>query len=201
MPEEVLVPLPCPPTRVPTTTHVNGSVLFASVRGLRACGLFDRYYAALDARHRDTITGITAGQWYPIEVGVEHYAACHSLALSDADIQRIGEQTGSLLTSSMFSVLSRLTREMGASPWGPLGHVERLRERLYRGGASTLVKLGPKEARVEWYGQPCARWGYFRQAVGYLAAGILRPFATKMQVRVLTAQCDATTLAYRFSWV
>ncbi len=199
--EEVLVPLATPASRIPPATHVRGSVVLASMRGLRARGLYDRYAAALDADLRDTVLGLTAGTWHPVDLAVRHYAACDRLGLDEALIAQLGAESGAFLNASVVSVLLRFTRELGGTPWGAIVHIERLRERLWQGGAFTVVKLGPKEARIEWYGQPCARWPYYRLAFGAFMAGILRPLSLTVQVRPLTRQCTDTTLAYALSWV
>ena len=147
--DEVLVPLTAPVSQILPATHVRGSVILSSLRGLRSLDLFARYNAALAPSRRDTVLGLTAPTWYPADLAVDHYAACDKLGLDEATIGRLGAASGAFLNASVVTVLLRLTREVGGTPWAALVHIERLRERLWQGGAFTVIKLGPKEARVE----------------------------------------------------
>jgi hypothetical protein len=72
--------------------------------------------------------------------------------------------------------------------------------RCWEGGEVSVVKLGPKEARVEIVGWPCAATTYCRVACRGMLAAIVDPFCSKAYVREDTARCGAMRLGYVVAW-
>lgn len=171
------------------------------MRGLRACGRFDQYVSALEAPHRDVLLSITAGLWFPIDLALAHYAACDRLDMDLAALEKVGFESGRYINQNVLKVLLRLSRDAGMSPWSALGQTNRLVARLWQGSAIEVRKLGPKEARLEWVGQPCARSPYFATAFASFVEGIVTLFCQRAFVRLLARPGDFDTLFYRVQWV
>jgi hypothetical protein len=199
--EEVLVRLAGSPSDVENATHVRGSMLCASLQALRKRGLGDRYLEVLAPEHRETMLGMTAATWAPIDVCVAHYHACDRLSLPPSTIEEIGAESGAFLQSSVVSVLLKGVKELGATPWAVISKIDKLRDRLWRGSAWAVHRLGPKEARLEWHGQPCASSPYYCLAFGAFAGATIQPFARMVVTRQLVELSSPTVLVYRLSWV
>jgi hypothetical protein len=197
---EIYVPHLAPRERVPVASAVRGTVILASLRGIRARGYGDRYMANLDPAFHETLASLTAATWLPLSFAFAHYEACDRLKLDRHVMEEIGAESGRFINETILTVLSRLSREGGLTPWTALTNVNKLSQRTWIGGSFAVWKLGPKEARLEWIQQPVARVPYFRHAFGAFAHGICSMFCRKMYVRDLPIQ-HTTELAYRLSWV
>ena len=198
--DEVFLPLPTERHAVMRAYSVRSTVLISSMRGLRACGRFDHYVDALEPAYRDTMLSITAGLWFPIDVALAHYRACDRLEMDLAALQKVGFESGRYINQNVLKVLLRLSRDAGLSPWSALGQTNRLVARLWQGSAIEVRRLGPKEARMEWVGQPCASSPYFATAFASFVEGILTLFCQRAYVRLLVRPSDAETLFYRAQW-
>jgi hypothetical protein len=199
--EEVLLPFEGSRESPPPATHVRGTTILSSQRSLRARGLFDRYVEQIPAPHRETLLAVTAQTWQPVELALVHYAACDRLALPREKVLEIGAESGRFLNQTVLSTVFSLSREIGASPWTAIPHVNRLIGRTWRGSTGGVFKLGPKECRLEWIGQPAASIPYFRVAFGGFIQGVFSVFARTVYVRELPRCCTVTTLGYRCAWV
>ena len=198
---ELILPF-SPPERdaVPAATHVRGTVLCSSQRALRLRGLYDEYAAHLPMADRKAMLEISPATWVPIEMAVAHYSACDRLPLTPSIIDEIGGEMGRRVNESSLSVLVRMSREAGVTPWAPLTRVNRFREATWRGGSNAVWKIGPKEARLEWAGIPCASISYFMLAFAGYVRSMLEMFCKKVYVRPIAAQLTNTFVAYRISW-
>lgn len=198
---ELVVPFsPEDRAAVPVATHVRGTVLCSSQRALRGRGLYDAYLAQLPVPEQKVMGEISPATWVPIETCVTHYAACDRLRLDAALVDEIGGEMGRRVNESSLSVLVRMSREAGVTPWAPLSRVNRFREATWRGGSNAVWKVGPKEARLEWVGMPCAAVPYFVFAFAGYVRSMLEMFCTKVYVRPIVAQSTRTFVAYRVSW-
>jgi hypothetical protein len=198
--DDIFLPLPVPRDAVPRAYSVRSTVLISSMRGLRAHGRFDDYVAALAPPHRDAMLSITAGRWFPIDVALAHYTACDRLEIDLATLEKVGFESGRYINQNVLKVLLRLSRDAGMSPWSALGQTNRLVARLWQGSAVEVRKLGPKEARLEWVGQPCAQSPYFATAFASFVEGIVTLFCQRAYVRLLGRLGDEETLFYRVQW-
>jgi hypothetical protein len=181
-------------------THIRSTAICSAILALRGHGLYDRYVEELEPRLRDAILPLSTGEWVPIELGVAHYDACDRLALEDDVIRQLGAEVGRRVIKNPLSVIVTLAHGVGAGPWTALSHVNRYREAAWRGSEMAVWKLGPKEARVEWEGQPCARIRYFRIAFAGFMAPLLELFCQKAYVLVM-GQPTPSRMQYRVSWV
>jgi hypothetical protein len=198
--EELLVALPGSREQVVHATEVRSTLLCAALQSLDGHGLLPRYRAQLDPAFEATMFSLIAGQWLPIDVARQHYAACDRLGLDAGIIEDIGNSVGQRVQKSVLNVLVRISREAGATPWTAMSQVTRLNELSWKGGAFEIAKIGPKDARMEWLGQPCAETDYYRTSFCGFVRGLLDLFCTRSYVRVLPARCSPTTVAVKISW-
>jgi hypothetical protein len=199
--EEIFVPFAMPADEVPLASMVRSTVLLSSQRALRTRGLFDRYLTFVDATRRDQMRVMTAGAWLPVDHALAHYKACDALALDRETIHAIGAESGRFLNETLLTIVAKLSKQAGVTPWAPFAHVNRMAARTWRGASCGVFKLGPKEARVEWIGLQVAAIPYFRVAFAGFIQGIVTLFTTTFFIRELPRYCSATTLGYRCSWV
>jgi hypothetical protein len=202
--EEVLVPFPnnLPRERVPVATEYRSTWISTSQQTLRAHGLYERYVQSLSPQVRDALIASVAGVWMPVELAMEHYRACDRLGLMDIDLVQIGKESAERAHGTMMSMMVKVAKGAGTTPWTSLGQVQRLWQRsLNGGGGIALYKLGPKEARVEFAGFPFSAVHYVRVAIRGIALGVVELFAETAYAREIPSLCTDKTLAYRLSWV
>lgn len=193
---EVIVPLA---SRVERTTRVRSTLLCASIQSLRSRQLYEPYLAELTAAERTEVHALTAGIWLPVERALTHYAACDRLHLERSQRIEIGTDVGHRIQQSLVSVIVRLTREGGMTPWSVVSRAEKLRQQTWDGGGIRVAKLGPKDAHLEWVGQPCARSPHFR--LGF--QGILKTLCELYCRRAFVTEdspTDDDTLSVRVAW-
>jgi hypothetical protein len=197
---EVVVALPIPRERIHPATEVRSTLLCASLSALDKHGMLARYRSELDPSFESTMFSLTAGHWVPVDIAVKHYEACNRLRLEHDVIEDIGNSVGQRIQKSVLNVLVRISREAGATPWTALAQVPRLNDLTWRGGAFEIVKVGPKDARLEWVGQPCAATDYYRTSFCGFVRGLLDLFCQRSYVRPNRDRCDATTIALKIAW-
>jgi hypothetical protein len=176
-------------------------VLLASVRALRSRGYADAYFDALDPNWHDAINTLTAATWLPIDLALAHYGACDSLHLSRPTVESIGAEAGLFVNQTVLTLVAKVSRGSGVTPWFALEQASKLRERTWRGSSMAVWKLGPKEARVEWMQNPLLRYPYFRTAFAAFANAIVGLFAMTTYVREEPRKTTETSTSYRVSWV
>ena len=113
----------------------------------------------------------------------------------------IGQEVTRFAHKTTYGLALRMSREVGVSPWTCFELQHRLWAHTWRGGGVATYKLGPKEARIEIAGWPCARIRYCRIATRGLLSGQTEMFCRKAYVQEVTPLCTELTLAYRVSWV
>jgi hypothetical protein len=199
--EEVIVAFAGTRAQPPPARRVRSTVLVASQTALRSRGLYDAYLAQVDAAHREQLAAVLAGAWLPLDVATAHYTACDRLNLGRDVVLDIGAEAGRILNQTVLKTVFKLSREAGMSPWTAFPHSNRLIGRSWEGSTCGVFKVGPKEARFEWIGQPLAVLPYFRVAFGGFIRGILSLFSRVAHVRELPRCCSTSTLGYRCSWV
>ncbi len=200
-PEEELVPFPPTLASEPQATHCRGTLILASRRTLQARGHFDAYRAQLAPEHETVIASSVAGMWLPIEVGVAHYRACEALGLPEAEQLHLGGAVVHELQRTFIgTVLRAAGRGIGVSPLLGLQKFFGVYARTIKGGGGRLVRIGPKDARVEFLGLPFADIRYFRVAYrGFIMAGC-EFFAQRVIAAELSRHRSATSVAYRLAW-
>ena len=186
----------------PNATHVRSTLLVASTRTLKRHGHYDRYQSAVAPADLTTIVSSAAGMWLPIEVGVAHYRACDTLDLPVDEQLEIGaEVVRSLQKTFIGMVLKAASSGAGISPITGVRKFAGVFSRSFKGGGVRVVRLGPKDVRVEFVGLPLSAIRYFRIAYrGFIQAGF-EFFAKRVVAAELNKYLSATTLAYRIAWV
>jgi len=186
---------------VPLATSIRTTLLAASTRSLKQAGLYDKYLQHLPVEHHERIEAIMPGGWLPIGVASAHYAACDRLALPPAVIAQLAGDCSRFFSTVIYTVLSRLARAAGASPWLALDQAERLRTLTWKGSEIVVTRTGPNEAHYAWLGQPLAASPYFRVASTAWMRGVLTLFTPTARVRLLERESSPTTLVHRCSWL
>jgi hypothetical protein len=200
--EEVLVPFPPALAREPDATHVRGTLLIASRRTLKRRGHLERYQARLSGEQELAIASSIAGTWLPIELGVAHYRACDALDLPEDEQRELGAAVVHDLQRTFIGMALRAAgTEMGVSPLLGLRKFFGIYARSFQGGGGRMVRVGPKDVRVEFVGNPLAPIPYFRMAYrGFIEAGC-EFFAQRVVVAELRSHLSPTSVGYRIAWV
>jgi hypothetical protein len=196
--EELIVPFPCAREKIVPPTHVRSTLVASSLRALRERGLFDSYAVALDAEWKETVLGTVAGLWLPIDAGLAHYRACDTLPLSMLEVVAMGREVGDRIHSTFLGTMIRAAKSAGVTPWAGFPYALKLYERLFNGGACSVGRSGPKDARMEVAGNPMVSVPYFRNAMrGVWQAGV-ELFCQKSYVTELTR--SETSYKVKISW-
>jgi hypothetical protein len=195
--EEVLVAPPNEP--VAPLSLVRGTLIVASRNALEKRGYGERYFAALPEDRHAAIRDMMANSWTPEPVARAHYTACEALGLSSQEVFAIGAEVGDRVRATFLGTLASVAREAGTTPWVYLERIPRLFPRICVGGAVAIYKLGPKDARAEWYGLPGLAIPYFRTAFRGANQSIIALFCTKAYVSEAPARRGGDW-AFRVSW-
>jgi len=200
--EEIVVPFPPTLREEPAATHCRGTLIAASVQTLKRHGHYDRYVRAVPPEHLNTITSAVAGMWLPMDVGMAHYGACETLDLPVEELLLLGSDVvHNLQRTFIGTVLKAAGSGAGISPLVGLQKFTAVYSRTIKGGGARVIRVGPKDVRVEFVGLPLAVYRYFRVAYrGFIQAGC-EFFTHRVVAKELTAYHSQTTLAYRIAWV
>ena len=197
---DVVVPFRVPRGQVQVGTEFRSTWLTASLDALRSHGLFERYLAQLPRADHEPVLQSVAGLWLPIRIAQSHYRACESLGLTTAEQLEMGRDVFRRLEKTIFSVVFRAAREVGVTPWSTLRMVPAAFERELRGGACGLFRVGPKDARLEIIGFPCAQFAYCRTALRAMATGLCELVCNKAYAQEIREFTSPTSVAYRVAW-
>jgi hypothetical protein len=202
--EEVFLPLHVPRSQLALTTQFRSTWVVSSQNTLRDRGHYRRYLELLPEQHRDALSMMIVGGWVPMDVATAHYGACEALDLPASERLAIGRAVTKHLNQTLLSTAVRLASQSGATLWTPLSHFYRLWNRMFVGGGVTVVKLGPKEARIEMLGCTLAHIPYFRSGLQGVLLGIGELFSQRVYAREVPRvgnATPATTVIFRGSWV
>jgi hypothetical protein len=181
-------------------TYFRTTWLGSSLLALRERGHFDRYLTFLPPQHHDAILTSVAGSWLPVEVAVEHYRACDRLMLSKAEMWEIGLDVTRRVHGTSLALMIRLAKQSGVTPWAALAQLNRLWERIWRGGGCAVYKAGPKEAIVEVIQWPCAEIPYVRRTIPSVLLGVMELFCNKAYVSDVPRLATASSLGMKVQW-
>lgn len=178
---------------------MRSTLLCASIQSLRQRGLYDAYLDQLSPADRARAQALTPGQWLPVERAVVHYLACDRVPITAAQRIEIGGDVAQRIQQSLVSVIVRLTREGGVTPWAVVTNAEKLRQRSWQGGGIRVSKVGPKDAVLEWAEQPCVESMHFRLGFGGLLKALGELYARRVFVNEEPTK-DPSTLVVKISW-
>jgi hypothetical protein len=187
--------------KVPSVTHTKGQWIVSSVRGLREGGHIDAYLAQLPAKYHRIVLESGVAEWHPIDVVLEHYAACERLDLDTNEIVRIGRLAAERAQGTVIGVTSRLVTNGGMTPWTFIPMFQRFWDRMMRGGGVSAWKIGPKEARVEVVGFPPSRYRYTRLGMCGVVERAISLLCSKVYVTELPTFGTPDDVVMRAAWV
>jgi hypothetical protein len=186
--------------QVPLATRFRSTWLTSSLRALKDRGRLDEYFSYLPPQHHEVVKNSVAGSWLAVDVAIAHYDACDRIGFAQLELMAIGREVHQHAQASVLSMAVKLAAGAGATPWTQFAQYNRLWERVWIGGGVGVFKTGPKEARMEIVGWPCARSNYIVHAMRGVVVGMIEMFATKGYVKDLPRYCSGTTLGYRCAW-
>jgi hypothetical protein len=200
VPEAVLT-LRLPRNEIPPVKRVRGQWIASSLRAVRERGLMDKYLSQLPEEHHFTIRSTPVHEWLPAEVVVAHYAALDALALTQEDILAIGSSVVIHGHGKAIEVALRVIPTSLLNVFSVLAKADRLWDRAFDGGALAILRLGPKEARIDIIGLPFAHLTYPRVAIRGVITGVLRLLVKIVYVNDVTTFTTGNVLSYSVSWV
>ena len=199
--EEILVPFPGGRLdRVPKVERFRSTWLSSSLRSLRDRNLFNLYLEHLPRQHQEVILTSVVGVWLPVNVAVAHYAACDALGLNSFEVIQIGREATKAVHGTVLATFVRLAKGAGVTPWTVLLRLQELWGRIWLGGGVQVVKLGPKEVRIEIAGWPCAASIYCRTGLRGVIPAVIDLFCQKSYANEIASLTTGTSLAFRLSW-
>jgi hypothetical protein len=188
------------PTPLAPVRHVRSTILLGSIEGVRESGRFDDYVGGLTKGHRELLLNLVAGSWVPIDLALAHYASCDALGLPvDAQFAN-GRKTFDRTRATLLGTMIRMARESGVTPWTVFPYYNRFWERGCDGGAMSVTKLGPKDARLELVQCRLVESRYYKNAFRGLATGVLEFFCQKGYVTEIAGKRPPGAATFRMQW-
>lgn len=199
--QEWLAGFQCAPDAVAPAVRFRSTWLASSLLEVRERELFPRYLELLPVQHHEDVAGAVAGAWLPVDVAIAHYASLEQLGLSESDQMAIGKGVCKRVHASILSLVLRLAREAGVTPWTILPKLPAVWERIWEGGAVSIHKIAHKEAKIVIAGWPVAGFTYCRIATQGVIEGMIELFCRRAFVRYVPTATTATYITYNVSWV
>jgi hypothetical protein len=142
-------------------------LVHSSIAELRAAGLYDQYCALIGADSLASINELIGPGWMPVELVLAHYGACEKTGQSESQVYAAGLRAGEKMGDALLIAGGR----SGVGPvertaWDMIGAFSRMGRRLYDGGSSQYVKVGPNTLVIEYKENPLFSFAYYRIAHG-----------------------------------
>lgn len=190
------------PKLLEPVTAIRSTLLTSSLSSLRTRGLFERYDALQTSPHRHKILNLIAGEWLPLEVALAHYEACDALGLSESEQFAIGKDVSRRIHETFLSLVVKVARGVGVTPWILLPRGNSMNCRLSRGGGIRIWKLGPKSVRIELARMPQLAVPYVRNGLVGLYAAAVELLAENVTARIVKSESlePARLLVLRIDW-
>ncbi len=198
--EEVIVPFVVDRLKIQPATLVKSFLLMSSVRALREEGFYDRYAELLPKEHHAAVLNIAASTWLPVEHAVAHYEACNRLEMTPSKMLEMGLRVSKHAQGTFIKTIVSFVTSAGATPWTMLAQGRKMWERAWIGSGITIVKVGPKEARIEVVGCPCAPIPYFRSGSRGIFQSVTQLLCTRAYVAEIPRLCVGLNLGYKVQW-
>lgn len=182
---------------------VRGSLVVASLEGLRHFAYYDRYLFALAPAWRERVVFCLASSWVPVEVASVHYAALDALAPVAGELVAMSDFVAARVAGAFLGSLVRNNRAQGqrASAWVPLREYSRMCERILQGGSITMQPRGENEALLVISRLPMLRFISFRQTMLALVRQAVGSFALRAFVRELASTGDVEEIRVQVRWL
>jgi hypothetical protein len=176
---EIFVPLPAPVDRIEPMRAVRSTLVSSSLQAIRARSLGDRYFERLPPHWHERVHALVAGTWLPMDVVRAHYEVLDAIVPEAEERLAIGREVADRVQGSLLATLARLSTGAGVTPWTGLAALPRLWDRMFQGGAVSVVKQGPKDALLDMVHFPLLDIGYFNAAFRGLAAAGMELFCRR----------------------
>ena len=174
-------------------------MIIASLQALRRHGYSSRYAEIVHPAARDELLGLASPAWVPFALAEAHYAACDALGIPLDEMLAIGNEV-SRVDAAGAHVLLGLARAGGITVWSLLERLPTNWNRMYRGGAFDVAKVGPKEARVVVSGNALARYEYWRVGLRGVGEGLLRHFCNLVFIKELPNRRRLDSASFVIAW-
>lgn len=161
--QHILFPHDANPTPV---TAVRRMLVHSSMRELQHLGYYERYCSLIAPQSLAQICELIGPGSMPIELALDHYQACDLLQLSDEQIHEAGLRAGNNIGEALMVASKQLATTSESGAWGVIGAFYRMSRRIYDGGSSQYVKLGPNSLQIEYKLNPLFAIHYYRLAYG-----------------------------------
>jgi hypothetical protein len=144
---------------------VRRMLVHSSIAELGVLGVYDRYCENIQRGSLDRIKELIGPGWMPVELALEHYAACDKLQLRDDAIFQMGVRAGDKTGSALLVAGAQPRVEMkDRTPWPLLQAFARMGRRIYDGASAQYTKTGLNSLQIEYYGNPLFSFHYYRVA-------------------------------------
>jgi hypothetical protein len=180
--------------------ETRSTLIVSAILTLRARGFYERYTELLSPKLKEELLGLIAGIWIPAPLGLEHYRAVEQLALPPSTIEAIGAEMAERTSKTAIHSAVKMSKEIGVTPWAALAQAHRLRESTWRGTDIAVWKLGPKEARYDWVGQPYSEVPYFVTSFNGFMRALISMFCTRAYTHIVPERSTPTSFSIRISW-
>ena len=194
--------IPHDPSRGPLTA-VRRMLVHSSIAELQVLGVYDRYCECIDRASLERIHELIGPGWMPIELALEHYGACDKLKLSDQFIVDAGQRSGENVGDALLVAGARTgVRAKDRSPWSFVGAFSRMGRRIFEGGSSQYVKIGPRTLQIEHLRNPLFAFHYYRHAhTGFLRKSFGSLGVEISDVSYSAYHSDKAQIDFRITWV
>ncbi|HEX8794315.1 MAG TPA: hypothetical protein VF765_25400 [Polyangiaceae bacterium] len=189
------------PERIEPLRNVRSTILVASVGNIRASGYFDDYARRIPEHHRAPLFETIAGLWVPVDSALAHYAACDALNLPESSQVDFGKRSVERVGQSMVGTAIRMAKQVGATPWTFIPHIQRFWARGYDGGGLAAYKLGPKDARLDLVQCDLCESPFFRRALRGWVTHLILLFCSTVYVHEMTGPDGVRSMSMRAQWV
>jgi hypothetical protein len=196
--DDVVLALPKP---ILPLRHVRSTLMLGGLETIKAHGLLEAYNAVSPPEVREALQSSVAGMWIPVDIAVAHYVACDGMGLSSEASGKMGRSTFQRTKGLLLGTATGLAKGVGVNPWTLLPHFQRFWLRGMDGGAVRVLRLGPKDARIDVVECPLFKSKYFREACCGLAMSLCELVCRKCYAHDLRVREQDTAMAFRAQWV
>jgi hypothetical protein len=191
-----------------TVTHIRGILLANAQNNLKQFGVYESYLELLPSSARGQLEGVIASSWIDIETALAHYATLQEVGAKHdiyhaGVVTTIGAQLASRISQTFLATAAKTARNGGLEAFlFVMRNNDRIWDRIYRGGGTTVLQLAPKEIVLEDRGLRLLECEAFRR--GYLAylKAITSLFCKSAFLNPARARRPGPfTIATRISWV
>jgi hypothetical protein len=186
--------------RATPAVAVKNVVLQSSLAELKVHGFYERYVQAMEPATLDALLSSIGPGWIPIELALAHYKACDNMVLSAEESSRVGSGVGARLQQTSLISTAKRTRSTDFDLWQGMPQLQRIWSRLYQGGSTQVVKLGPREMLLECRKYRLDRFQYFRRGQVAAFQAVFESMGTDSMVRIMSYSAQREETVYRVSW-